>query len=181
MAQKSTANNSKGPQVKKRRGDYDDPANHHTNPWLFELTIGLFAGLFWGVVRWLLYEINFTVELPGFLVEPFFRNSFLKSPWGITIGISGFIVFSIIAALIYYFLFAKLRGPWPGVLYGLLWWAILFVFTGPMLQMTKPITEAGWNTLTTELCIFMLWGLFIGYSTAFEYTDEASREPIGAR
>lgn len=153
---------------------------HHTNKWMYGLKIGFFAGLLWGIVRWLFYEMKFTKELPGLMADPFFRSTFLKTGWGIVIGIGSFIIFSIIAALLYMFVLGKLRGPWPGLLYGAVWWAIVFLALGPLLSITQPIRTAGWNTLSSEFCIFLLWGLFIGYSIAFEFTDEASREPIGA-
>ncbi|MFF2482037.1 YqhR family membrane protein [Paenibacillus sp. NPDC058071] len=178
------ATNGEQPVQKGKKDDDNRPRNeyrnHRTNPWLFGLTIGFFAGLFWGATRWLFYWFKFTIEIPGIMAEPFFKHSFLMTGWGMAVGYGFYIVFSILAAYLYLFTMSKLRGPWPGVLYGVLWWLIIFVFAGPALQMTQAITKAGWNTLTSELCIFLLWGLFIGYSTSFEYTDEASREPIGA-
>lgn len=153
---------------------------HHTNPWLFSIKIGFFAGLLWGITRWLFYEMNFTKELPGIMGDPFFRSAFLKTGWGTTVGIGCYIIFSILATFLYKIMLGKLRGPWPGVGYGLVWWAIIFIIIGPLLRISQPITKAGWNTLSSELCIFLLWGLFIGYSIAFEFTDEASREPIKA-
>lgn len=33
-----------------------------------------------------------------------------------------------------------------------------------------------WNTVISEFCIFLLWGMFIGYTAAIEYTDERKRE-----
>ncbi|MCM3627331.1 YqhR family membrane protein [Paenibacillus glycanilyticus] len=153
---------------------------HLTNPWLFSGMIGFFAGLIWGVMRWLFYEMKFTTELPGFLADPFFKSAYLKTGWGIVVGIASYIVFSVLAALLYQALLSKLKGPWPGVLYGLAWWVILFVLLGPVTGMSQRITAAGWNTLFSELCLFLLWGIFIGYSIAFEFTDEASREPLGA-
>ena len=40
-----------------------------------------------------------------------------------------------------------------------------------------PGEEAPWDTNISEVCIFILWGLFIGYTTAQEFTDEKLREP----
>jgi hypothetical protein len=160
-----------------KKSDYED---HHTNPWLFSTKIGFFAGLIWGIVRWMFYEMKFTSVLPGFAADPFFKAAFLKTGWGEVLGIGFFVIFSIIAALLYKVILGRLRGPWPGVVYGLIWWAILFVAVGPLMGLMQPVTKAGWNTLFTELCVFLLWGVFIGYSIAFEFTDEASREPIKA-
>jgi len=39
--------------------------------------------------------------------------------------------------------------------------------------MTEPLVRIGWNTIWTEWSIHMLWGLFIGYSIAFEFHDAA--------
>ncbi len=41
----------------------------------------------------------------------------------------------------------------------------------------KPQNELTWDSIITEFCFFLLWGLFIGYTVAMEYTDERKREP----
>ncbi|WP_338551853.1 YqhR family membrane protein [Paenibacillus sp. KS-LC4] len=169
-------------QNKRTAGDEGNPyeGKHHTNIWTYCLSTGFFAGLIWGVLRWFFYEMKFTLELPGIMADPFFRSAFLKTGWGYVVGIGSYIVFSMIAALIYGLLLRKLKGPWPGVLYGLVWWAIIFLALGPLLHVTRSVWKTGWNTLSAELCVFLLWGVFIGYTIAFEFTDEASREPVQA-
>ncbi|MCR2803130.1 YqhR family membrane protein [Paenibacillus soyae] len=159
----------------------DTEKKHRTNPWLYPMEIGFFAGLFFCVLRWICYEMNFTKVLPGFLADNFFEQSFLRAGWGIVIGIASFIVFSIIAALLYKVALGKLRGPWAGIFYGLIWWAVIFAGIGPLLGITGWLNEIGWNTIFTEACIFTVWGVFIGYSIAFEFNDEASREPMTAK
>ncbi|MHA7962777.1 YqhR family membrane protein [Paenibacillus sp. CAU 1782] len=151
-----------------------------TNPVWFSLKIGLFAGLFGGVLRWALYEMKFTAVMPGFLLEPFFRHNYLHTIWGIVTGLGSYILFSAVAALLYQAVLGRLRGPWPGLIYGAVWGLIAAVI-GPLLGMMEKINVIGWSSLITEFCVFLLWGLFIGYSIAFEFTDEASREPLGAR
>lgn len=160
------------------RSDYYDG---HTNRWLYAAQIGLFAGLIWGCVRWMFYNMKFTIELPSFLMEPFFKHDFLVTYWGVLIGLAGFILFSVIASMLYMVMLGKLRGPWPGIFYGIVWWALMFLAVGPLLGMTGKVNAVGWNTIFSELCIFTLWGVFIGYSIAFEFTDEASREPAAAK
>jgi hypothetical protein len=150
----------------------------YTNPLTFCLSLGFFAGLIWGTIRGVAYWLKFTKLTPGLLADPFFRISFLKTGWGYAVGIGVFIVFSMICSLLYFALFGKIRGPHMGVVYGFLWWVVIFGFIGPLLGMSDKLTMIGWNTLFTELCIFLLWGIFIGYTIAFEFTDEASREPI---
>ncbi|MBM7564356.1 Ni/Fe-hydrogenase subunit HybB-like protein [Paenibacillus sacheonensis] len=163
---------------KENRTEYNGTTN--TNPFWYCLQLGFFAGLIWGVMRWLLYLIHFTKVLPGFMADPFFRQSFLKTAWGHLLGLAFFIVFSIIAALLYKAVLGRFRGPWAGLFYGLFWWIILFVMAGPAMGLFEPVTKIGYDTNFTECALFLVWGLFIGYTIAFEYTDEASREPIGA-
>ncbi|WP_274651769.1 YqhR family membrane protein [Paenibacillus humicola] len=149
-----------------------------TNPAGYSLMIGFFAGLLWGGLRWLLYIVHFTHVIPAFLLDPFFRLSFLKTGWGQLAGLGGFILFSIAAALIYYYTLGRIAGPWPGLVYGFFWWCVWFAAVGPLLRMMEPLHKIGYDSMTTELCVFLMWGLFIGYSIAYEFNDETSREPV---
>ncbi len=166
--------------IKRKPPHRQKKQEHHTNAFWFCVKTGFFAGLFWGTLHWILYTIHFTTVLPAFMADPFFQLSFLMTGWGTVVGIGCFIIFSIAAALIYKFLLGRFSGPWAGVAYGLLWCVILFLAIGPVLNITKPVQLLGLDTIITELCIYIIWGLFIGYTIAFEYTDEASREPIGS-
>ncbi|OPA81552.1 hypothetical protein BVG16_03130 [Paenibacillus selenitireducens] len=148
-----------------------------TNPVLYSLQIGFFAGLIWGGFRWFFFVFQFTTVLPGYLAEPFYKHSFLLSNYGHLVGWGYFTLFSILATMLYTFVLRKLKGAWPGLIYGVAWWSILYGAVGPMLGMMKPLNKMSWSTVTTEFCVFLLWGLFIGYSVAVEYTDERGREP----
>ncbi|MDR0267060.1 YqhR family membrane protein [Paenibacillus sp.] len=149
----------------------------HTNPLTFALGVGFFSGLIWGAIHWLFYVLHFTKVIPGFLGEPFLKHSYLISGRGQFAGWLLFIVFSMIASVIFVLLFRKLKGPWPGIVYGVVWWCIIFAMVGPELHMFKQLNQMGWDTIVSEFCLFLLWGLFIGYTTAFEFTDERKREP----
>ena len=164
-----------------RKKSKNKEIKHRTNPWLFSMGIGFFAGLFFSVLRWISYEMNFTKVIPGFMLDNFFKQDFLRSGWGVVFGVAGFILFSVVTALLYMVVLGRLKGPWPGIFYGLAWWAIIFAGLGPLLGITGWLNVVGWNTVFTEACIFTVWGLFIGYSIAFEFTDEASREPMGMK
>ncbi|MBB3109160.1 hypothetical protein FHS18_001212 [Paenibacillus phyllosphaerae] len=151
---------------------------HRTNRLMFGLNLGFFAGLIFGVGRWIVYYLQYTRVVPGFLIDSFFRISFLKTGWGQLLGLGSFIVFSIVATFLYMFLLGRFKGPWAGLIYGAVWWGGLFLVIGPLLGLVEPIRQIGYNTLSTELAVFLIWGLFIGYTYAFEFHDEASREPM---
>ncbi|WP_308639022.1 YqhR family membrane protein [Paenibacillus silvisoli] len=163
-----------------KRSGGTDYGGKQTNPFTYCLKLGFFAGLIWGLLHWLLFLIHFTKVSPGYLVEPFFRESFLKTFWGQLVGVGAFIVFSIIATFIYKVMLGRIPGPWPGLIYGLVWWLLLFLTIGPVMQIVDPINKIGYDTIATEGSLFAVWGLFIGYTIAFEFTDEASREPMSA-
>ncbi|MFC0216085.1 YqhR family membrane protein [Paenibacillus chartarius] len=147
-----------------------------TNRWLFGAYIGFFAGLIWGGLRIVEYYFRFTDVVPGFLVEFFFRHDFLTTPWGGVVGWGAFIIFSIVAAELYAAFLFKVKGPWIGLMYGLLWWGLLYLLVGPMTGMLPWLYEIGWNSIITDVCLYALWGLFIGYSISVEFTDERNRE-----
>jgi len=159
------------------QGSKGDRSQHQTNSLMYGIKLGFFAGLIWGLMRWFFYLIRFTKVLPGFMVEPFFRHSFLMTGWGHVVGILSFIVFSILCTFLYILVFGRLKGPIWGILYGAIWWVILFALIGPTAGWMKPLNVIGYDTIATEFSIFVIWGLFIGYTIAFEFHDEASREP----
>lgn len=149
-----------------------------TNQWLFALNIGFFAGLIWGIANVLLYYLGFTKVIPAYLAEPIIAHDTITSWKGHLIGLLFFILFSILTSLLYTLLFRKVKGPWLGIAYGLFWWAMLYVVVGPPLEMIKKLSELDRNSITSGVCLFILWGVFIGYTVALEFTDERQREPL---
>lgn len=147
-----------------------------TKPLRYAIYIGFFSGLFWSCVRMISYYCNFTTEPVSFLIRGWLREEQIVTGFGQTLGSLSFILFSIAASIIYMWFFRNLQGAWPGLWYGLGWWGILFGI-GPIIGFTNIQTGVGFTLALTDLCLFVLWGLFIGYSIAFEFTDEASREP----
>jgi hypothetical protein len=148
-----------------------------TNSVLFSLKIGFFAGLIWGLVRWLLTGLNFTSVIQAFLLDPFAIRTNLGGFYWQAAGLAAFIIMSMLAALVYLAILGRLSGPWPGLLFGAGWWGLVYAFIGPLVGAVPPLRTIGWNSITTDLCLFLLWGLFIGFSIAFELHNEAEREP----
>lgn len=150
----------------------------NTNRFFFSLNLGFFAGFFWGGLMILTYYLGFSKVSPVFLAKPMFSDTMLEGWSGHLIGWGHFIVFSILATGIYVLLLYRLKGPWPGIIYGAVWWVFLYLAIGPVTGMMKVLWKLDFNTIVTDSCIFLLWGVFIGYTTAFEYTDERLREPM---
>jgi len=55
---------------------------------------------------------------------------------------------------------------------------VLYLLIGPFTGMVPSVTKMDANTFFTDVCLFILWGLFIGYSISMEFTDERNREPV---
>ncbi len=148
-----------------------------THPILFSMKIGFFAGLIWGLVRWLATGLNFTSVIHAFLLDPFFPRKWLAGFYWQAAGLASFIVMSVVAALLYVIILGGLRGPWPGIFFGAAWWGLVYAWAGPAIGAVPPLAEIGWNSIVTDFCLFVIWGLFIGFSIAFELHNEAEREP----
>jgi hypothetical protein len=151
--------------------------NAKTSPAAYIVQIGFFAGLIGWSVRWTAAAMNFTRVPAAFLADPWVRRSALTSPQGQFAGFALFILMSIAAAFLYFALLKPFRGPVPGLVFGFVWWAALYWGIGPMIGAVPALNQIGANSWITDLCIFLVWGLFIGYSIAYEYHDESEREP----
>jgi hypothetical protein len=143
----------------------------------FAMYIGFYAGLIWGVFAYVFYYLEFTTIKPAFLIQPFVTKDFLHSWMGVLSGLLLFILYSIIAAFIYSGFLYKSSGPWPGILFGIVWWIVIFGMVGPYFDLLPPLRKLNLDTRVTELCRYTLWGAFIGYSITLEFTDEREREP----
>ncbi|QWU14787.1 Conserved membrane protein YqhR [Paenibacillus sophorae] len=146
-----------------------------TNPLFFAIETGFFAGLIWGGLHWIFYVLQFTKVIPGFLGEPIFQHKFLVTVAGQLAGYLLFIGFSVLCSILYVLVFRKIKGPWAGMIYGIVWWSVLILACSWLFLMQRPF-RLPWDSLISEFCLFLLWGLFIGYTAATEYTDERKRD-----
>jgi len=148
-----------------------------TGPAGYCLKIGLAAGVIWGLIRWLAVAMNLTKVPEAFLIDPWVKRSVLTYGYWQIAGFAAFILMSVAAAYVYYGILRPFRGPVPGLIFGAAWWAVFYAALGPMIGAVPPLVRLGWNSFFTDLCLFVVWGLFIGYSIAFEFHQEARREP----
>lgn len=148
-----------------------------TQPILFSLKIGFYAGLIWGLARWLLTGLNFTNVSQAFLLDPFVSRKILNGFYWQAAGLVMFIIMSILAAVLYVAILGRLQGPWPGLFFGVVWWGLVYAWAGPLIGAVPPLNRIGWSSIVTDFCLFLMWGLFIGFSIAFELHNEAGREP----
>lgn len=133
------------------------------------LVTGFAGGIIWSLVAYLCFSFHFTAIEPNVLLEPFTVGSWRKMWIGKTISILVYGLFSTGCALVYYLFFKKLKSMWVGAIYGLCLCAVVLIVLNPIFPGMKPFLKLDANTIITCCCIYILYGVFIGYSISFEY------------
>lgn len=132
---------------------------------------GFFGGIFWGFIGYLAYIFNFTEIHPNVVLDPWAIGNWKKTWLGTVISILFIGGVSIMAALVYYAVLRKFRGSWPGTIYGALLFLLVFLVLHPIFPGIKPLWELDKNTLITTLCIYLLFGTFVGYTISYEQEE----------
>lgn len=159
------------------RAEREQQRNEGTrrNRFWFAVQVGFYGALIFWFVRWIVHYFKFTEVNPGYLVSPFFSDDFLAGAAGYIVGFLSFLVISVIASLLYVLFASKMKGPWPGIGYGVLWFLILYMAIGMLFGLVPPLGVISWDSLWSDFTVYVFWGVFIGYTISFEYTDERQR------
>ncbi|MFC7370434.1 YqhR family membrane protein [Fictibacillus iocasae] len=138
--------------------------------------VGFFGGLFWPLLGYMAYYLNFTKVGPALILAPWAFGEWKNGWLGQVIGILAISIVSIGVAFAYRFTLARLKGMVPAILFGAALWALVFYLLRPMFPDLEPVSQLGINTISTTLCLYILYGLFIGYSISFEYEERHSQQ-----
>ncbi len=133
--------------------------------------IGLFGGIFWGAIFQLFAYFNFTEIGPTFIIRSWVKADFAKGWIGVILTLVCLSLISLLFAFLYAAIFRKMNSYWLGVVYGVAIWALIFLVLRPLFPGMKTVMELSVNTIITTVCLFLLYGLFIGYSISFEYHE----------
>ena len=133
---------------------------------------GLIGGLFWGIMGFLASYFSFTEIRPNVILEPW-ALGYWKNQWqGTIVSIILYGILSIGVAFVYYFLLRKFSGFWVGLGYGLVIFLFIFLVLNPFFPSMKPFLELSRDTIITSVCLYILYGVFIGYSINYEYQNK---------
>ncbi len=130
---------------------------------------GLFGGVFWGVIGYVAYFFNFTEISPQVIIEPWTLGEWKNGWLGKVISIFIIGAISVGAAFVYYLTLRKLKGMWFGLGYGIALFLVVFLILNPIFPGIKPFFELSRDTIITSICLYMLYGIFIGYSINYEF------------
>ena len=140
------------------------------------LVVGLVGGIFWSLIGYALYYMNFTTLGPSIFAKTFVNPNLVNKPWVQMMGVAVITLLSLAFALLYVFTLSKYYTPWIGVASGIVLFLLFFYGASPLFGLTvKPIHEMGMNTFTTEFCLFLLYGLFIGFSLSAEFSSNEEK------
>ncbi|MFZ7946861.1 MULTISPECIES: YqhR family membrane protein [Bacillaceae] len=136
---------------------------------------GLFGGLFWGTIGYIASYFNFTEVGPQIILKPWALGSWKHGWMGTVVSIILLGVLSIVAAYIYYALLRKFKGFWFGLGYGVILFLLVFFILNPLIPGIKPIAELSRDTIITSVCLYIVYGIFIGYSINYEFELQESQ------
>ncbi|MCF7617842.1 YqhR family membrane protein [Bacillus sonorensis] len=148
--------------------------NKRENPVSFTgrvISTGFIGGILWSVLGELAYLFKFSEVNPNMILQPFMLGGWKNGFLGTVVSILLIGVISIGAALLYYGCLKQAKGMWPGLLYGAVLWLVVFYLFNPMFPDVQTVAELKRKTVVTTFCIYLLYGLFVGYSISFEYNE----------
>ncbi|GAF63792.1 hypothetical protein BTS2_0684 [Bacillus sp. TS-2] len=134
--------------------------------------IGFFGGLIWSSIGYFTFFFHFIRIGPAFVLMPWILGDWKDTYIGQLVGILVISIVSIAIAFVYMLTLQKVKSMWVGVGFGLFLWVLIFYILNPFFPGLKTVPHLDSNTIVTSLCLFALYGLFIGYSISYEYAEQ---------
>lgn len=166
---------SKNKQIQEQSNDIKSTLNR-------SLLTGFIGGILSSAFGVFMYYFNFSEVSP----KDYVLRVWIKSEWTsgwigdlMSIFITGLL--SVLVALMYFVLFRKVYAIWLGGLYGVIIWFFIFFVFPPLFSDIQKIVELNQNTIISTLCLFLLYGIFIGYSISYDYFDTNVLEDEGSQ
>ena len=140
--------------------------------------IGFVGGIIGSFLGMVAYYFNFMDFTPKFILTSWSNHGWVKAWQGFLLTMILFGILSIVIAFLYYFLLKKVKSMVAYMLFGVVCW-LLFIFAfNPMFKDLPSLAKMSGDSIITSICLFILYGVFIGYSISFDY-HEYIREDEG--
>lgn len=142
------------------------------------LLTGFIGGVLWSFFATIAYYFNFSSVSPGtFILRSWIQKEWTNNWLGELISIMIVGALSVVIALIYYGVLKKTKGMIPAIGFGIALWFIVFFLLQPIFEAVPSVMDMDINTIVTTLCLYILYGTFIGYSISYEYHN--ANQPNG--
>jgi hypothetical protein len=135
------------------------------------IVIGFIGGVFWSLLAYLASILNFTEISPNLILQPFALGEWKNGTLGNFISIVLIGLISIGAALVYFAILKRFTAMWVGIVYGAALWGLVFFLLNPIFPNLKTVFELPRGTIVTTVCLYILYGVFVGYSISFDYNE----------
>jgi hypothetical protein len=142
------------------------------------LIIGFVGGVlasFLGIVAHYFHVMEFS---PKFILTSWSNQAWIKGWLGFFITLLIFGILSIVVAFLYYLLLRKISNMIAYILFGIVCWVLFLLILNPMFKDLPAFAKMSATSIITSICLFALYGVFIGYSISFDY-QEFMREEDG--
>ena|SRR5690625_10623 len=134
------------------------------------LLTGFLGGIFWCMITLVLHYFNIIDVSPYDYLKWFkLSEKWLKTFAGVVFTILIYGIISIGIAYLYYLFFKKIEGLLIGIVYGLMLFVFVLIIIPQINSHVPNILLMSYRSITTSICLFILYGLFIGYSISFDY------------
>lgn len=132
---------------------------------------GFFGGIIWSLLGYFSYIFHFTTISPNIVLTPFALGDWKYEPLGQFVGV--FIIGSIgvVVALLYYATLKNAKSIWVSIFYGVALWGVVFYLLNPMFPDLESVEKLDMNTNITNLCLYILFGVFVGYTISFDQQE----------
>ncbi|ARK31411.1 YqhR family membrane protein [Halalkalibacter krulwichiae] len=134
--------------------------------------IGLFGGLIWSLIGYLTFYFHFIRVGPALALMPFALGDWKDTYIGQLVGVVVISILSIGVAFLYRFTLQKINKVWVGIGFGFVLWLLVFYVLNPLFPGLKSVQNLDINTIITSMCLYVLYGTFIGYSISYEYAEQ---------
>ncbi|MFC3039040.1 YqhR family membrane protein [Virgibacillus xinjiangensis] len=136
------------------------------------LLTGFIGGIFWSFIGFIMYYFNFTeLSSKHYLLRSWNRSGWTDTWLGEALSILLVGLLSIVVALVYYMLLKKVNSLWAGAAYGIILWVVINYIATPIFENIPPANELSLETIISSLCLYILYGTFIGYSISYDYHE----------
>lgn len=139
---------------------------------------GFAGGIFWGFMGYIAYLFNFVSFGPSMILMPWAVGDWKHTMTGQWVGIVAIGVVSIGLAFLYRALAARINSVWPGLTYGVLLWLAVFILLHPLYEGTGSNLVLNLNSVVTSLALYILYGLFTGYSISYDYHERKAQKRL---
>ncbi|MGD7007801.1 YqhR family membrane protein [Metabacillus sp. 84] len=132
---------------------------------------GFAGGLLWSAGGFIAAFFKLAEVSPNMILQPISAGAWKDGAAGNIVSICLLSVISIGIAFIYYLMFRKIHSIWGGIGFGIGLWGLVFFLVLPLFPVLKTAAQLSSDTIVTTLCIYILYGMFIGYSISYDYSE----------